>query len=205
MLLADLPIPPDTAPLPAAVRKLLRVAAVRIDRFRMQPYALAFVPSDYEGAYRVLRAIAEAGLARGTRFCEWGSGFGVVACLAASLGFESYGIEIDGPLVDQARRLAEDFGLDVEFAHGSFIPRDAEGRVASAGQYAWLTTEADDAYAELGLEPDDMDVVFAYPWPDEEAVTLDLFARTAGRGALLATYEQDGFKLRRKVPPKGKR
>jgi hypothetical protein len=42
--------------------------------------------------------------------------------------------------------------------------------------------------------------VFAYPWPDEEAVTGELFERYAGTGAVLATYHgRDEFRVRRKV------
>jgi hypothetical protein len=45
-----------------------------------------------------------------------------------------------------------------------------------------------------------MDVVFAYPWPDEESVTGELFDRYAGAGALLVTYHGgDDFRLRRKA------
>ena len=45
---------------------------------------------------------------------------------------------------------------------------------------AWLTTTGPDGYDELELEPDDFDVVFAYPWPGEEQVIFDLFADTRG-------------------------
>ena len=108
--------------------------------------------------------------------------------------------------MDEARRLAEDFALDVAFARGSFVPRGAEGRVHTGGEYAWLTTDGDYAYEELGFEPDDMDVVFAYPWPDEEAVTGELFDRYAGAGAVLATFHGGGdFRARRKVGKRSKR
>ena len=124
----------------------------------------------------------------------------MVTCLAAGLDYEAYGIEIEGELVDAARRLADDFDLPAEFAHGSFVPRGAEDRVHAAGSYSWLTTEGDYAYEELGLEPDDFDVVYAYSWPDEEAVVGELFDRYAGVGAVLVTYHGGtDFRLRRKV------
>ncbi len=187
-------IPPD-------VKRFLREADQRIDDFQVWSRVPAFVPCDFEGTYRVLRALADSNLARGMRFCEWGSGFGVAACLAALAGFDSCGIEIDGELVAHARQLAEDFDIDVEFVRGSFIPPGGEDRVYSAGQYAWFTTDADSAYEELDLDADDMDVIFAYPWPDEEFVTTELFDRYAGAGAVLVTYHGgDDFRVKRKMP-----
>jgi hypothetical protein len=41
--------------------------------------------------------------------------------------------------------------------------------------------------------------VYAYPWPDEEAVTAALFDRYAGPGAVLAFWgAETGFRLWRK-------
>ena len=65
---------------------------------------------------------------------------------------------------------------------------------------AWLSTSGPDGYEELHLEPDDFDVIFAYPWPGEEQVIFDLFADCAAVGALLLTYHgQEGVRLQRKV------
>ncbi|MFO0803720.1 MAG: class I SAM-dependent methyltransferase [Gemmataceae bacterium] len=208
MPLVNLPLPPLEPGLPPDVRRFLREADERIDDFQVWSRVPAFVPCDFEGAYRVLRSLADSNLLRGMRFCEWGSGFGVAACLAALAGFDACGIEIDAELVRHARQLADDFEIDVEFVRGSFIPPGGEDHVFSAGQYAWFTTDADAAYEELDLDPDDMDVIFAYPWPDEEFVTTDLFLRYAGAGAVLVTYHGgDEFRIRRKVagPRKTKR
>lgn len=186
--------------LPTEIRRFIRDAEKRIDRFQTAARVPAFVPCDYETAYRVLLAISEQNIARGSRFCEWGSGFGVVVSLAAMLDFDACGIEIEGTLIDESRRLAEDYDLPAEFVHGSFVPRNAEDRVHRGGTYSWLTTEGDHAYEELELDIDDMDVIFAYPWPDEEAIVYDLFEQYAGIGAILATYHGSAeFRLRRKV------
>ena len=104
---------------PRAVRAFLREADRRIERFRRDRHVPGFVPSDYAKAYAVLRALAAGDRAPGRLFCEWSSGFGVVACLAAMLDFDASGIEIEADLVDAARQLAEDFGLPVAFACGS--------------------------------------------------------------------------------------
>jgi hypothetical protein len=201
--LIDLSIPHSDAGIPPEVRRFIRDAERRIDDFQVWSRIPAFVPGNYEGAFRALRALAENPLTRGSRFCEWGSGYGVVACLAAMLDFDACGIEIEAELVAEARRLADDYSLSVEFVAGSFVPRGGERRVYAAGEYAWMTTDSDYAYEELGLDPDDMDVVFAYPWPDEEAVTSELFDRYAGPGAVLVTHHGgDDFRLRRKAAKK---
>jgi len=196
--LIELPVPTTPAPLPARIHSLLTAADQLIDELDASGRVTAFVPSDYPGAYHVLKGLAASGLARGSRFCEWGSGFGVVTCLAAEVGFDACGIEADGELVDRARELAADFDSAAEFVHGSFVPPGAEARVHTAGNYAWMTTEADYAYEELGDDVADFDVVFAYPWPDEEHITESLFERYAGTDALYVTYHGEaGFRVRR--------
>jgi hypothetical protein len=159
-----------------------------------------FVPSDFARVYGVLWAWAAGDLLPGGLFCEWGSGFGVVACLAAMLEFDACGIEIEGELVDAARQLADDFGLPVEFICGSFIPKGSETCFHTNDRFAWLTTHGEGRLDELGLGPADFDVVFAYPWPDEERVIGALFERYAGAGAVLVTYHESGdLRLRRKT------
>jgi hypothetical protein len=206
MPLIDLPPPlVGREAIPPDVLRFLREADTRIDDFQVGSRTPAFVAGDYEGAYHLLRALADSPLTRGNRFCEWGCGFGVIACLAAMLDFDACGIEIERDLITEARKLADDFEIPVEFVCGSYIPPGGEGRVYNGGNYAWLTTDADHAYAELGLDLDDMDVVFVYPWPDEEGVTGELFDRYGGDGAVLATYHGgDDFRLRRKARPKKK-
>jgi hypothetical protein len=200
MALVDVSLSVDRLTLPADVRAFIDDANRRIERFQRDCRVPAFVPSDFAGAYGVLRALAESGAAPGGLFCEWGSGFGVVACLAAMLDFDAHGIEIDAGLVDEARRLAADFGLPVEFVCGSFIPAGAERSVGSEDRFAWLTTRSGGAEEEWDLGPADFDVVFAFPWPDEEEVIATLFHRHAAAGAVLATYhEAQDFRVRRKV------
>src|SRR5262245_43385985 len=103
MPLVELDVPVGQSGLPSDVIAFLREADERIERFHVAGRVPAFVPGDYHGAYVVLRALAQAELAPGTLFCEWGSGFGVVTCLAAMLDFSAHGIEIEGELVDAAR------------------------------------------------------------------------------------------------------
>ncbi len=193
--LVELEVPAGDRHIPGDVRAFLRDARRRIDRFQRDAHVPAFVPSDYDAVYAVLRALAAADLAPGRLFCEWGSGFGVVTCLASMLDFDAFGIEVEAELIDAARRLADDFGVPAEFAHGSFLPPGA----AASGDFAWLDTDAPDAHAELGLGPEDFSLIFAYPWPDEEGLTERLFARYAAGGAVLVSYHgSEDFRLRRK-------
>ena len=134
MPLVDIEISVNGSVLPDDVVAFLREADLRVSQFvRNSPFfATGFAPSDYGTVYHALRAITEANLAPGTSLCEWGSGFGVVASLAAMLEFKVCGIEIERGLVDASRRLADDFGLPVEFVHGSFVPSGAEADVKEA-------------------------------------------------------------------------
>ncbi len=196
----DLPVRAGEAVLPRDVRAFLREAERRIERFQATSRVPGFVPGDYVGTYHVLQYLEATNLAPGTRFCEWGSGFGVVTCLAAMLGFEAYGIEIAAELVDAARELAADFDLPVQFARDSFIPVGGEVCLDADGAFSWLTTDAGGAEEEFGLAVDDFDIIGVYPWPDEMRVMGELFRRYAAVGAVLVTYDGiEGFRLRRKI------
>jgi hypothetical protein len=198
MPLVNVPLPIRSTAIPGDVRAFLSEARQRIDDFQKESRILAFVPSDFELVYAALAALADVTPVNGSLFCEWGSGFGVVACLAAMLDFDACGIEIEGELVAAARSLADDFGLPVEFVHGSFLPSGFDPH-ATGEEYAWLTTSNESPGEEMDLAPEDFDVIFAYPWPDEEYVTENVFQRFARTGALLVTYHgSDDFRLRRK-------
>ena len=128
------------------------------------------------------------------------SGVGTVACLASQLGFDAIGIEIERPLVEIAEGLAAAHDVDTEFVCGSFVPHGTEVTVGTADDLAWLSTTGHVAYDELDLEPNDFDLIFAYPWPGEEEIIFDLFANHAATGALLLTYHGiEGVRLQRRV------
>ncbi len=200
MPLVDLSLAVEDGPAPAGVRNFLRRAERRIAAFQAEGRIPAFVPSDYLQVYPVLRALAGSRLAPGDLFCEWGCGFGVVACLAAMLDFEAFGIEIEHRLVRAARHLAREFELPVRFLHGSFIPAGGEALIGPRDEFSWFTTTEDHGQGDLEVGPDDFDVIFAYPWPDEERITADLFEHYARPGAVLVTYHDgSGCRMRRKT------
>ncbi len=203
MPLIDLDFLPEIKTLPDDVSAFLDEAQARLDVFvarRLDNPVLGFHPSDFPQVYHILRWIRHAQLAAGDRFCEWGSGLGVVASLAAMLGFESYGIEIDKSLVETAATLAEDFAVPVEFVHGSFIPDGFDVASEVPGSPNWLVTWGDSGYDKLDLEPEDFDVIYAYPWPGEAYQIEDLFEHVAATGTILITFHGcDEFRVRRKT------
>lgn len=192
---------PDQGGLPPPVATFLDEADERI-RTHIQRVARrprGFVASDFITVHAALSRVLEEGLCSGSRFCEWGSGFGVVTALAAMLQLEAYGIELQPELVEEATSLAEDFDLDVEFAAGSFIPPDCRA-AAEADDYAWSDEGDPCGYDELDLTPEDFDLIFSYPWPGEEDVIDGVFAACAATGALLLTYHGvSGLRLQRKL------
>jgi hypothetical protein len=202
MRLVEVDLTPNADPLPAHVTKLLVDARQRIHTLEEESRASipAFVPSDFEMVYRALVAIQSDHLAPGRRLLEWGSGLGVVTCMAVWVGFDAVGIEIESRLVNLAEELAKNHQVTAQFTCGSFVPYGAQLRANYAGDILWLSSEGPDGYRDLDLEPDDFDVIFAYPWPGEEQVIFDLFSDFAAVGALLLTYHgQEGLKLMRKV------
>jgi hypothetical protein len=157
-----------------------------------------FVDTALPAVDRVLSRIRAEGLARGPRFCEWGSGLGGVCGVAALNGFTAVGIEIQSRLVASARSLADDLSLPITFAQGTFLlPGDED--LTAGTSHTHLSFDAG-AWDELELSPEDCDVVFAYPWPGEEASVDAVFARHASPGALLLTFhDRDHFLVQRKV------
>lgn len=140
----------------------------------------ACVVSDPALVYAALAALPQRGV-----FVEWGSGFGVVALLAASLGFDAYGIEIEGKLAAAAEELARRHGLAAEFAAGTFVPADFSEGDLLEDEHLRHGAEGPDGYEELGIAASDVDVFFAFPWPGEEDWFVALFRSVARPGARL--------------------
>src|SRR6266702_4938827 len=93
-------------------------------------HAPRFVPSVPERVFAVLAEVTTRKLPPTRVFCEWGSGFGTATCLAALLGYEAYGLEIDAELVRLSRGIARRLGIPVTMLCTSFLPA---GYAASAG------------------------------------------------------------------------
>lgn len=186
-----------------AALRLIADANDRIERFvrchRGEPIT-GFVASDYAMVDHALAQIMDRRLATGDLFCEWGSGFGVVVGLAAQLGYAAHGIEAHRELTEQSRDLLEDHHIQAELAHGSMVPEDGDALVDELAQQAWLRTGEAPGYDELGIDVEDFDLFFAYPWPGDEELIDKLFESFAANGALLLTYHgMNDMRLQRKV------
>ena len=174
-----------------------------------------FVPSVPERVWAVLGEVTTRKLPPTRVFCEWGSGFGTATCLAALLGYEAYGLEIDAELVRLSRGIARHLGIPVQMLCTSFFPA---GYAASAsGDGAALVTPAsvrahhDTAEARGPLHYDGMKIAiadiglfFAYPWPEEREQMQELFEAVARERAMLVVYHTDtDIRVFRKVEGEG--
>lgn len=155
-----------------------------------------FVPADYPEVYLALKRLR----AEATTFLEWGSGIGTVAIMADMLGYEAYGIEIRPDLVARAEALAARHESKASFAEGSFIPAAYEWSPEVGDEDFNTCLDGTPGYEALGLELDDFDVVYAYPWPGEEALFEDIFDRHARPDAVMVCYHSLDHVLLHRVP-----
>ncbi len=147
-----------------------------------------FVNADYESVRDALLLHR----APGARFLEWGSATGVITIMAAMMGFDAIGIEIDSSLVRTARQLAKKHGAAARFVEGSFLPTGYRWRSPVANDVSFTTGEGLSGYLQLGIALDDFDVVFGYPWGGEAPMMLDLMRQYGRDDALLLLNDTTG-------------
>lgn len=182
--------------------QLIDTANERIESFMLADERVIenFVTCDFHLFDQTLDWIQQHHLLTGNRFCELGSGFGVVAMLAARRGMESVGIEIEKVLVEQSSDLADDLNIDATFYCGSFVPRDMADIFELGSDIEHVETDEGDVYQDIGLAMDDFDLFFAFPWPGEHPFFEAVFEACAANGALLLTYRgREGMHLIRKT------
>ncbi len=155
-----------------------------------------YVPSEPAQVYSALKYVKDQDLPLGERFIEWGSGFGVATGLAALLGYEATGIELQEDLVDKATDLLAHQGIEAEFIACSYIP-DGFAEYESLGStdlvrddYGGDYTDAP-RYEGMDIDLEEVDLFFMYPWPGEQEMALKLFDALAGEGAILVAYLGD--------------
>jgi len=134
--------------------------------------------SNFYVAYHALNYIYASHLIDEYSFCEWGSGLGVVTCIAAQLGFNATGIEIESRLCKQARQLAAATGVSAQFIQASY--REQE--------FLPGTGDKPDTSLPFPLGGRESSVVYAYPWPAEESFIETLFSHTTLPSALLVSF-----------------
>lgn len=150
-----------------------------------------FVPADGRaGAIALATVRPEA-----DSFVELGSGVGTISVLAALSGFDCSAIELDPWLHEAGIGLAEEFDAEVTSVCGTFVPSDYSAPELESSDFHTVT-DGSDAWDELGCALDDFDLVYAFPWPEEEAMLFDLLRKRAGPQALVMTYGgTEGFRV----------
>lgn len=178
------------AVLPASILSLIDDARQRIqafqDRWDRRPIE-QFVASDFSLVYQWIDAIGQQRLVAGNRFCEWGCGFGVVSCLASQLKWDTIGIEAEADLIAEARKFSSHHNVDVELWHGNLLPRGSDD-LSYDPTLPSLGHPEHPVYDEIGLNIDDFDLIFAYPWPGEGSFLEDVFDRYAAVGSCFLTF-----------------
>ena len=123
------------------------------------------------------------------KFIEWGSGLGVVTIMASRMGFEAYGIEAESALFYHSEELAERWGPDSTFAHGSFIPDGFQFNPGAGHESIRTIIDVPDAYDALEMEICDFDLVYSYPWPTEHHLYRNVMNEYAHADSILMTYD----------------
>ena len=149
------------------------------------PDFAAYISADYMAVYEQLK------LLRGQveTFLEWGSGLGVVTIMASRMGFDASGIEAESKLVDYSTDLADAFSSTAQFAHGSFIPDEFVWDPSQGDESERTAIDLPDGYGQLDLELDDMDLVYAYPWPTEHPLYHNILNQFGAPNVKLLTYD----------------
>ena len=186
--------------MPKEVSDLIAEADRRYDDFYGAGLGRRFprhIPSNSAVVHGAMAHLKEEGILRGNVFCEWGCGFAVATGIASLLGFEAYGIEIEPELVELATQLAADFKIPVEILTADYLPDGYEECEGIGGKDLLLpeatTSRGDVRHAPSyeGLDPDEVDLFFVYPWPGQEELMMDLFTSVACAGSVLLIYLGD--------------
>ena len=200
MAIEELDLDLSTAQLPDDVSSLLEESERQWDQFfasqsnRRFP---RFLPSDVALVFTAIEYVTRHDLALGRVFCEWGSGLGTATCLAALLGYEAYGIEIEAELVELSRKMARALAIPVEILCASYIPEGYESYSGVGGEdlvqsetfsYPGAAIDPEPRYDGMDIEIAAIDLFFVYPWPDEQVLMQKLFDAVAIEGAILIAY-----------------
>jgi hypothetical protein len=205
-------MPLSTIPIPGLIREVAHSARSEnaideaheaIERFMLadEHYFSNFVNCDFHLVDQAIRWVLQNHLITGNRFLEYGSGFGAATILASIHGMDASGIEIESVLVREAEKLRDKLEVNAEFYCGSFVPRGIEGYEDLTADIQHVDTNEGDVFEQIGLQMDDFDLVFAFPWPGEDVFFESVFERTAAAGAVIMTYNGiEGIRLKRKEP-----
>ncbi|MFN3192205.1 MAG: hypothetical protein ACE361_16960 [Aureliella sp.] len=186
----------DSILLPPAIDEWISMAGESIQAFwdsRKEKMLKGWVECDYRLVAQALlqlspsHASSHACVVSGP-FLEWGSGFAVVAGIAAKMGMEATGIESEAFLHRAALRLHQRESLDTELIHGNFLPNAAKELAEASDPVVSLAVSANEAYSQLGRSLSEYRTVFVYAWPGEEHFLKAVFERYAGANTILLLY-----------------
>lgn len=201
MSLLEIDLRHQLAPLPDDVAAFVDEAESRREKFYAAGLGLRYpkyVASDPSVFHAALLHLEEEGYLRGKQFCEWGSGFGIATCIAALAGFDAVGIEIEEELVEYSTDLARHQGIDIEILNISYLPDGYDESEGVGGKDLiipeFLNTRGGSTPPAVydGLDPDEVDIFYVYPWPGQERMMMDLFTSIASPGAVLLIYNGEG-------------
>lgn len=202
MALQEITLQLSDRELPRGIQRIIEASDDRIDALfssggnkRVPKY----IPSDPVLLYRALEFLTQRDLPLGRVFCEWGCGFGAGVCIAAALGYDAHGLEIDPALVAAGRELVSELELAAQIHETSYLPEGFESYSGIGGEYLisddqLFSTEAnahgDATYPGMKHEIAEIDVFFVYPWPMEQEFMQELFDAVAVEGAILISYHK---------------
>lgn len=201
MSLQEIPLELGTFELTEKADSLIWEANRRAEEFYSAGLGLRYpkyIPSDPRLVWESISYLKASGYIQGDMFCEWGCGFGIAAGLASLLGMTAYGIEIEEDLVGRATKLMKDLQLSVEILQMSYLPDGFEESEGHGGKDLILPYEMSSRGERVmipeydGLDPQEVNLFYVYPWPDQEQMMMDLFSAVASEDAILLMYLGDG-------------
>ncbi len=200
-MLQEIPLP-ETAVVPdTRMQAFVADARRRVADHLASPHyvpAKGLVPSDERQVLAALQSVRRM-LPDVRSFLEWGAGFGVATGIAALLGMEAYGVEIEPDLVDTGRQLLSDHGVRAQIVCGSFVPSEFQDSENLSDLESRIVLHGEPAYQHMDMDLSDFELVFAYPWPTEVELYLRMFEHGADHGAhLLLASNAEGARLFRK-------
>ncbi len=200
MAYEQIPYDVEDVELPPRVKAFIEEADQRCDAFydeKLNKRFPRYVPSEPAQVYAALKYVSDQALPLGSNFVEWGSGFGVGTGLAALLGYDATGIEIEAVLVQKAEALLQDQGIDATFLATSYVPEGYMSYDALSGadivrdDSFGYELDHQPRYEDMDIDVEEIDLFFVYPWPGEQEMMLKLFDAVAGEGAILVAYYGD--------------
>ena len=120
--------------------------------------------------------------------------------MAALLGYEAYGLEIEEELVRLSKAIARRLGIPVELLCTSIFPEGYGSYVGVGGAELVVPEPVRDQedrdrrplrYAGMTIDIDEIGMFFVYPWAEERELMQDLFDAIAAEGAILVVYHTD--------------